>query len=98
MGLTIEFQILSKERNPENSSYRKDNSILRTIIAIEQNSKNRVFLTECLVIIADKTKIRINKIKKNFISAKAAINNDEIDKNFNNVCEYIDMQVKKRLN
>ena len=25
------------------------------------------------------------------------INNDEIDKNFNNVCEYIDMQVKKRL-
>ncbi len=25
------------------------------------------------------------------------INNDEIDKNFNNVCEYIDMQVKARL-
>ena len=25
------------------------------------------------------------------------INNDEIDKNFDNVCEYIDMQVKARL-
>ena len=39
---------------------------------------------------------RTNELEKTGLLV-LRINNDEIDKNFNNVCEYIDMQVKARL-